>query len=74
MAKLKFEPYIESSFATIAECEVVANIKMRRRWLALARKSNLSRPQSGYIINRAQVVPPVGGGEPRDTECLAVSQ
>jgi len=30
-----------------------------------------SRPQSGYNINRAQVVPPAGGGEPRDTIVLS---
>jgi len=30
MASLKFEPYIENSFATITGCEVVANIKMRQ--------------------------------------------
>jgi hypothetical protein len=57
------EPYIENSFATITGCDLVANIKMRQRLLAIARKSNHpDRSRDTILVSRASGSASAKGG------------
>lgn len=70
MAKLKFEPYIERASTQSLNAKLWRTYKCGDEYRHFA-EGKLSRPQSGYNINRVQVVPPAGGGEPRDTKVLS---
>ncbi|OGD81612.1 hypothetical protein A2572_04510 [Candidatus Collierbacteria bacterium RIFOXYD1_FULL_40_9] len=70
MAKLKFEPNIEIASSPTPWASGDEHKDATANAGACSQEQS-SRPQSGYNINRAQGVPPAGGGEPRDTKVLS---